>query len=350
MIMEMVRRGLRNKTLVTTGKFVLAVVLLLVVYKIVDWADVGRRLRDLRWDYFIYALALQWVVIGIGNHRLQILLRALKIPLSYLRTLKYNCIGYFFNLAFPGGTGGDVVKMFYVAREAPDKKAAVVAAILLDRVMGLLAVVMIAAVAVVATLKTSDKFRPLLPLVLVLLLLSAVAIAMILSKDYWKRYAWWARIERLIPQFVRQMFNALHEYRAHKAVALLALLESLALQLLMCVIAWLFGLALQLNMAWYQYFVMFPILTLVVTIPATPGGLGVTEIVSKEWFDKLGQGDGAGIAFMLLLRISMLGMAVPGLICFFLPGTHIKAAQLVEQAAQIERAEEARLAQAPDAT
>jgi len=348
MIMETLRRGLHNKTLVTTSKIVLAAVLLLVVYEIVDWADVGRRLRDLRWDYFIYALALQWVVIGIGNHRLQILLRALKIPLSYLRTLKYNCIGYFFNLAFPGGTGGDVVKMFYVAREAPDKKAAVVAAILLDRVMGLLAVVMIAAVAVVATLKTSDKFRPLLPLVLILLLLSAVAIAMILSKDYWKRYAWWARIERLIPQFVRQMLNALHEYRTHKAVALLALLESLALQLLMCVIAWLFGLALQLNMAWYQYFVMFPILTLVVTIPATPGGLGVTEIVSKEWFDKLGQGNGAGIAFMLLLRISMLCMAVPGLICFFLPGTHIKAAQLVEQAGQLERTEEARLGQASD--
>ena len=35
-----------------------------------------------------------------------------------------------------------MVKMFYVAREAPDKKAAVVAAILLDRVRGLRSVVL----------------------------------------------------------------------------------------------------------------------------------------------------------------------------------------------------------------
>jgi uncharacterized protein (TIRG00374 family) len=346
MIIATVQRALRNKTLVTTGKIVLAAVLLVVVCLSVDWVDVGRRLRDLRWGFFFYGLVLQWIVIGIGNHRLQILLRALKIPLSYLRTLKYNCIGYFFNLAFPGGTGGDVVKMFYVAREAPDKKAAVVAAILLDRVMGLLAVVMIATVALIATLKTSEKFRPLLPIVLLLLALSALGAVMILTKNYWKRYAWWARVERLIPQFVRQMINALHEYRAHKLVALVALLESIALQLLMCVIAWCFGLALGLQMVWHQYFVMFPILTLVITIPITPSGLGLTELFSKEWFDKLGQGAGAGIAFMLLLRLSMLSMAIPGLICFFLPGTHIKAAELVEQAEALDRAEEAALAAA----
>ena len=119
----------RSKPLVTTAKLVLAAVLLVVVFFSVDWNDVGMRLRTLGWLAFGYALVVQWIVVAIGNHRLQILLRAMGISLSYLQTLKYNCIGYFFNLAFPGGTGGDVVKMLYIAREAPQRKAAVVTAV-----------------------------------------------------------------------------------------------------------------------------------------------------------------------------------------------------------------------------
>jgi exopolysaccharide biosynthesis polyprenyl glycosylphosphotransferase len=228
--------------------------------------------------------------------------------------------------------------MLYIAREAPQRKAAVVTAVLLDRVMGLVAVVMIATVALLLTLKRSATFRPLLPVVVLLLLLTVLGVVMIMTKEYWRRYRWWAALEGWTPHFVRMMVQALYEYRMHKLTAAVALLESLALQVLMCVVAMYFGQALQLNMAWHQYFVMFPILTLVLTIPITPSGLGVTELFSQEWFGRLGQGEGAGIAFMLLLRLSMVSMALPGLICFLLPGTHIKTRDLAAQAENLEQA------------
>lgn len=339
-IKERAVRLWRNKRLINTIKIVLAVVLLAMVIREVDWRDVRNRLAELCWWWFVVALALQWVVIAIGNHRLQILLRALQIRLGYWRTLKYNCIGYFFNLAFPGGTGGDVVKVFYVAREAPGRAAVVVTAILLDRAMGLVAVILIAAGALVMTMHTLPAFRPLLPWTGLLLALSVAAVGLVMTKNYWKRYAWWRVVERSTPQFVRQMVRAMYEYRSHKMVVLLALVESVTLQLMMCVLAWCFGRALQLEMAWQLYFIIFPVLTLVLTIPITPSGLGITEGAAAWCFKRiLGSGGGsAGIAFMLLLRLTMISMAIAGFFCWVMPGTHVAAKELVTEGEELEPA------------
>ena len=338
--MKRLRELLHNKPLMNTIKIVLAVALLIVVCRMVDWHEVMQLLTRMNWWWFVLAVVLQWIVIAIGNHRLQILLRAQGVHLSYLLTLKYNCIGYFFNLAFPGGTGGDVVKAFYVVRETHHKKAECVTVILLDRVMGLIAVVLIAAGALVATLKLSPTFRPLLPLVLVLLLLSLGGAALVLTKDYWKRYAWWGAVELRTPPLVRRMLNALHQYRTHKATALIALGESVVLQLIMCFVAWCFGLGLGFSMRWYLYFIIFPILTLIITIPITPSGLGITEVFSALCFTKTGEGKDAGVAFMLLLRLLMLNMALVGFVYWIMPGTHVKREELAAAGASLAAADE----------
>lgn len=324
---ELAQRAWHTKALMNTVKVILAVVLLVIVIREVDWRDVRDRLVRLQWWWFVLALALQWVVIAIGNHRLQILLRVLQVPLGYWRTLKYNCIGYFFNLAFPGGTGGDVVKVFYVAREAPGRGAAVLTAILLDRVMGLLAVVMIAAGALLFTARRVPAFQQFLPLTIGLLAGAGVFVGLLLTKNHWKRYKWWNIVDRWTPRFVRHMVRAMYEYRHHGLTVLVALIESLVLQLIMCVIAWCFGRALELRMAWYLYFIIFPVLTLVMTIPVTPSGLGVTEGAAAWCFRQvLGTGGGAaGIAFMLLLRLTILSMALAGFFCWIMPGTHVAA-------------------------
>ncbi|NLF37847.1 flippase-like domain-containing protein [bacterium] len=334
----------KNKAFLNTAKIVLAVVLLAVVFRLVDWREVRRLFADMNWWYFAAALALQWVVIAIGNHRLQILLRAQEVRLSYWRTLKYNCIGYFFNLALPGGTGGDVVKAVYVMRETKEKKAECVSVILLDRVMGLIAVVAIAALSLALTLKMSAEFRKLFPGVLVLLGLTAVGVVLVATKNYWRRYAWWRALEARVPHVIRRMVNALHEYRAHKATLLLALAESVVLQVIMCVIAWCFGLGLRLGLAWYLYFIIFPILTLIVTIPVTPSGLGVTEGAAAWCFKQVMRegGGSAGIAFMLLLRLLTVNMALVGFVYWILPGTHIRRDELEAEAARLGQSEDAR--------
>jgi hypothetical protein len=52
-------------------------------------------------------------------------------------------IGMFYNLFLPGGTGGDLVKIFYAVREAPKSKSAVFLSVVVDRLAGMFALILV---------------------------------------------------------------------------------------------------------------------------------------------------------------------------------------------------------------
>ncbi|MDD5198977.1 MAG: lysylphosphatidylglycerol synthase transmembrane domain-containing protein [Terrimicrobiaceae bacterium] len=109
---------------------------------------------DLRW--FLPGLAAFGIVLLLQTQRWQILLRAVGIRLAWWRAWRLVMIGMFFNLFLLGATGGDVVKIFYAMREAGSEKAAAFLSIVLDRVIGLLALALVS-VGVVAW-----QFQPLM--------------------------------------------------------------------------------------------------------------------------------------------------------------------------------------------
>ena len=52
-------------------------------------------------------------------------------------------IGMFYNQFLPGGTGGDIVKTYLLWKETPDKKPGALLAVLFDRMIGLMALIVI---------------------------------------------------------------------------------------------------------------------------------------------------------------------------------------------------------------
>ena len=94
-----------------------------------------------------------WIAIGLavgsltyvaGTIRFGVLLRAQGIFLPWTRVFGIFMVGLFFNLFGLGATGGDVVKIFYILRETGEKKTAAAFTVLMDRVIGLVALVLIA--------------------------------------------------------------------------------------------------------------------------------------------------------------------------------------------------------------
>lgn len=104
------------------------------------------KTADLWW--FIPATAAMGLVFGLQSLRWHLLLRAIDIRLGYSRTARLYMIGAFFNLFLFGATGGDVVKIFYAAREARSEKAGAFLSIVLDRVIGLLALALVSSVVI----------------------------------------------------------------------------------------------------------------------------------------------------------------------------------------------------------
>jgi uncharacterized membrane protein YbhN (UPF0104 family) len=94
-----------------------------------------------------------WLVAGfmaygitelISAVRWQILLRMQNLRLPFRRVFALTMIGVFFNFFIPGGTGGDAVKMFYLVQETPGRRGAAILSVIVDRLIGLLALIILA--------------------------------------------------------------------------------------------------------------------------------------------------------------------------------------------------------------
>lgn len=95
-----------------------------------------------------------WLLLGFAFYgavelcaavRWQLLLRVQNVHLSWARTFALVMVGLFFNFFIPGGTGGDAVKIFYLLKETPGHRAGAVLSVLVDRLIGLCALILLAA-------------------------------------------------------------------------------------------------------------------------------------------------------------------------------------------------------------
>jgi glycosyltransferase 2 family protein len=83
------------------------------------------------------------LVLVCAAFRWQLLMRVQGISLSWFRVWQLVMIGMFYNLFLPGGTGGDLVKIFYAVREAPNSKSAVFLSVVVDRLAGMFALILV---------------------------------------------------------------------------------------------------------------------------------------------------------------------------------------------------------------
>jgi uncharacterized protein (TIRG00374 family) len=101
------------------------------------------RNADYRW---VGMGILAYVVVEIAAaFRWHVLLKVQKIHLTLPRLSGLFFIGMFYNQFLPGGTGGDIMKSYYLLKETPDKKAGALLAVVFDRFIGLVALVAITA-------------------------------------------------------------------------------------------------------------------------------------------------------------------------------------------------------------
>jgi len=105
------------------------------------FGDATHPRVDYRW---IFAGVLSYILVEIAALcRWQILLKVQQIHLSIPRVAGLFFIGMFFNQFLPGGTGGDIMKTYLLLKEAPTKKMGAVLAVVFDRLVGLVALIMI---------------------------------------------------------------------------------------------------------------------------------------------------------------------------------------------------------------
>jgi hypothetical protein len=250
--------------------------------------------------------ALQWVLLVRRS--------GVTLPASRLNRLFW--IGLFFNNFLPGSVGGDVAKVTGVAVSGPGALASSLAATILDRVLGLAALVGLALIAALALGGDRPAGLP-WPALFTLGLSVAAALAGLLCRGP----ARWAIavLDRLFPAELGARFGsavrALHACRLSpwfllRIIFLAAMVQVLRVGTHLAVAA-----ALGIPLSWergLELFVLVPVLGVAVMLPVTLNGLGLREFLATALFPAIGISEGDAFALQLATYLLQLVLSLAG--------------------------------------
>jgi uncharacterized protein (TIRG00374 family) len=119
---------------------------LLTYVVIANWsglADAAKR--KIHFGPLLLAAAVTAVGLLITFVRWYILVRAVDLPFTVYNAIRFGLIGYYFSMFLPSSVGGDVLKAYSIAREQ-NRRTRAVATVLIDRAIGLWALVWFVAI------------------------------------------------------------------------------------------------------------------------------------------------------------------------------------------------------------
>jgi uncharacterized protein (TIRG00374 family) len=243
------------------------------------------------------------------------LLGAVDIRIPAWKTAAYYHVGLFFNNFLPANIGGDIARTMDAARHGSGRAAAL-SAVVMDRLLGTLA---LAGIALVTTLPAIDHYR--LGIVYLSLVgfftASVVATWVVLHPSVLPalaRLLGRVGLERLA-QPVAVVVEQLGAFRGRTRLLVSTLALAIVVQLSRIGVHVAVARALDLQVP-LPYFLLFvPLLAVIVSLPISFNGIGVRESAGVVLFGLVGLGQAAAFSlqfttYLVAVAVSLLGGVV----------------------------------------
>lgn len=262
---------------------------------------------DLMW--FLPGLIAVGGTVLLQTWRWKILLSAGGIELSFLRCGQLLLIGMFFNLFLLGATGGDVVKIYYAMREASGAKVGAFLSVVVDRVVGILALALVSLVVVITSWQALTSTAVAQGLLLTLGVILCGSVGMVVVAVLIATFKLEQRLPARMPlrSAIVDLAEATHRYSRAPGTILQAFLISLPSHLFLFSTFYFAARAFRLNIGMIETFSVIPIVNVITALPISLSGIGVRE---KLFEDLLGQLYQVPAAEAVLIGISGYLMAV----------------------------------------
>ena len=302
----MKRRSVRLlATLVVTG-----LCTAYIVWKI----DISRTLHVLvhaNLGYFLAAVAIMILSVWPMAWRWQQLLgaRGINDRLSWL--VRAYFVAYTAGQILPTAVGGDAVRIYETAKRHQGHGGQVAGSVLLERALGGAATLALAAVGFVLAIGR----YPVGPYLwiegafVVATIVLAVALFSRRVRPLLAKTVPFLRLIRL-ERPIRAAYEGIHSYRDHAGLLVFTL--TLAVQSVRVLAIWLAGKAVGVNLSPRPYYVMGPLLFLVLLVPFSVNGIAVRESFFVSFLGRLGVDPDKAFATGFLFFVVTLCLSLPG--------------------------------------
>jgi hypothetical protein len=278
-------------------KFLAASGLLWLVFRQVNLADLAHKLLTVQpagWIiYLLGSVFLAW----LAGWRWALLALPRPVTLTDIwHFFRATMLGLFYNLFMPSSTGGDVLKWTSLTH-LPVSKQKLIFTMLLDRFMGMMALITVGFLALVLAAVTHTAMVPVIFWYFFSGLFVGVIgfFVLVFSKLSWSQLPYLNKITWVAGA---EEYLELHRSR-FLAVFGLAVLVQIICVLIEFALAWAVG----FQVPFTQFMVVGPILGMVVALPLNFAGFGATEAGFVYFFSQLGVPTSTILALTSLMAI-----------------------------------------------
>lgn len=246
----------------------------------------------------LLGLLLLATAVGFQIVRWQWLLEAQGFRFGLAQVARWVWISEFFALVLPGGAGGEAARLYYVLKNAPGSRVAALSTFVIDRALGLGALLLLGALAFGVWLAAGGRDEHVLAMgaastALLAGMLFAAVIAVAERSRTW--LAGW------LPERLRApVERAALLYLGRKEILYHGLWLSLSSHALLMAAFMVGAQILDTDVAWLATVQAVPLVVIANFLPISPGGVGVGEAAASFLFAAFGVANGA--LLMLIVR------------------------------------------------
>lgn len=295
-----------------------------LIYWLISTGKLDFTALDIFWENpailsynFFFWLAGSTVLCSF---RWRALVRGTGFFISAIQSVRLNMIGMFFNTIMPGVVGGDVIKAIYICKGQPgEAKIPIFLSIILDRVIGLLALFTLSAVAILFNFNAVYKnvmLRPFIALSFsVLIGVSCLVLLAMIPQEKRDKMSLIRWVFRLIVRirFLRQIYDAMRSYKDHPWFVLQAFSIAVVHQAMFVLLYFMVSsVLLPESIPFGILMTILPIGIVTTALPLTPGGLGVGHLAFEKLYQLAGVESGGANVFNIVffgqLSLNLLGL------------------------------------------
>ncbi len=311
--------SLRNSLLVLI-KVIISASLLTWLVSRADLSQIWLTIKNADWFLLTIAFLIFYVGFTCASKRWQLLLRAIKIPARLWDLFLTFSAAVFFNNFLPSTVGGDAYRA-YSTYQLGTGKGQAVAVVMIDRIIGLSALLLVALFASIAAPQVATHI-PLIHLFLLVAVAGMAILAWVIfghGADALLRWFSGANpVFKLVHKVLSKLSSSFNLYTKRHDVLFQAIGLSLMLQVVVVIHSILIARALNIDISISALFIIVPLSFLIMTAPISINGIGLRESIFVFFFGLYGVSEEQALAFSFTSFAMILGQGIIGGLIFML--------------------------------
>ena len=283
------------------------------VDRVADVGETAHVIANAKLGYVLGSFGIMAASVLPMAWRWQLLLRAKGVHDRIPWLTRAYFVSYAAGQVLPTSIGGDAVRIYETARRHPGQGNTAAASVLLERAIGGAATLMLAAFGFVLAVGHYD-IGPYLWVEGIFVVATIVLGFLLFSRLVRPLLALGRRVlaPLRLDRIVGQVYLALHSYRENAGVLLGVVAVTLGVQAVRVLAIWFSGKAVGIDLSPRPYYVMGPLLFLVMLVPFTVNGLAVRESFFVSFLGGVGVDADRAFAAGFLFFVVTVVMAAPG--------------------------------------